>query len=95
MLGPLHTTELEGTKENEKTTISHTLNIHHDNINGEQQQNAADIRYTGLRAALDAVPLTPQNMGIAEIDTYLDQVLALITTPEMDTHDKLKHVMII
>ena len=52
--------------------------------------NAADIRYTGLRAALDAVPLTPQNMGIAEIDTYLDQVLALITTPEMDTHDKLK-----
>ena len=56
----------------------------------ETTANAADIRYTGLRAALDALPLTPQNTGITEIDAYLDQVLALITTPEMDTHDKLK-----
>lgn len=52
--------------------------------------NAADLRYNGLRAALDAIPLIPQNTGIPEIDNYLDQVLALITTSEMDTHDKLK-----
>lgn len=57
---------------------------------GITAEAASDIRYTGLRAALDAIPLTPQGTGIAVIDNYLEQVLALITTPEMDTHDKLR-----
>lgn len=51
---------------------------------------ASDIRYSGLRASLDSVPLNPQGSGIEEIDAYMDAFLAQITTPEMDTHDKLR-----
>lgn len=50
-----------------------------------------DIRYTGLRQMLDAIPLYPDaTTGSAELDAKLNQIFDQIITPGMDTHDKLK-----
>ncbi len=55
------------------------------------QGNGKDIRYSGLRKKLDAIPLYPmQTTGYAELDQLLDAIFAQIITPDMDTHDKMK-----
>ena len=55
------------------------------------QSNAGDLYYTGLRQALDSIPLYPmETTGSEELDRVLNIIFSQIITEDMDTHDKLK-----
>lgn len=55
------------------------------------QSSKGDLYYSGLRHALDSVPLYPmETTGSDEVGRLLDAIFAQIITEDMDTHDKLK-----
>lgn len=49
----------------------------------------ADETYTGLDSSINSMALSPTNAASPELNAYLDNLLASITTDQMTTYEKL------